>query len=102
VYRLFGQEIFTKMLLRFFRHKLNRCVLKYEENHNINCSNFSSFIYTCFFFTDGISDCRKPIYIRADGSVEGTDKIQRDGDVYTLISDISGSIVVERENVVFP
>ena len=30
------------------------------------------------------------IYIRADGSVEGTDKIQRDGDVYTLISDITG------------
>jgi parallel beta-helix repeat protein len=40
------------------------------------------------------------IYIRADGSVEGTDKIQRDGDVYTLISDIGGSIVVERDNVV--
>jgi parallel beta-helix repeat protein len=40
------------------------------------------------------------IYIRADGTVEGTDKIQRDGDVYTLISDISGSIVVERDNVV--
>jgi len=40
------------------------------------------------------------IYIRADGSVEGTDKIQRDGDVYTLISDISGSIIVERDNVV--
>jgi parallel beta-helix repeat protein len=41
------------------------------------------------------------IYIRADGSVEGTDKIQRDGDVYTLISSINGSIVVERDNVVF-
>jgi parallel beta-helix repeat protein len=40
------------------------------------------------------------ISIRADGSVEGTDKIQRDGDVYTLISDIKGSIVVERDNVV--
>ncbi len=41
------------------------------------------------------------IYIRADGSVEGTDKIQCDGDVYTLISDITGSIVVGyRDNVV--
>jgi parallel beta-helix repeat protein len=40
------------------------------------------------------------IYIRADGSVEGADKIQRDGNVYTLISDINGSIVVERDNVV--
>jgi len=36
------------------------------------------------------------IYIRADGSVEGTDKIQRDGDVYTLTGDISGGIKVER------
>jgi len=40
------------------------------------------------------------IYIRADGSIEGTDKIQRDGDVYTLISDINGSIIVERDYVV--
>ena len=40
------------------------------------------------------------IYIRADGSVEGTDRIQRDGDVYTLTSDINGSIIVERDNVV--
>jgi parallel beta-helix repeat protein len=40
------------------------------------------------------------IYIRADGSVEGTDKIQRDDHVYTLISDINGSIIVERDYVV--
>ena len=40
------------------------------------------------------------IYIRANGSVEGTDKIQIDGDVYTFISDINGSIRVERDNVV--
>ena len=40
------------------------------------------------------------IYIRADGSVESTDKIQRIGDVYTLIDDINGSIVVERNNIV--
>jgi len=40
------------------------------------------------------------IYIRSDGSVEGTDKIQRDGDVYTFISDISGSIVVEKNDIV--
>ncbi|UCC57850.1 MAG: right-handed parallel beta-helix repeat-containing protein [Candidatus Bathyarchaeum sp.] len=36
------------------------------------------------------------VYIRVDGSVEGTDKIQRDGDVYTLTGDISGGIKVER------
>jgi len=41
------------------------------------------------------------IYIRADGSVEGTDKIQRDGDVYTFTSDIvNNSLVVQRDNIV--
>ena len=36
------------------------------------------------------------IYIRADGTVEGTDKILRDGNIYTLTGDISGGIKVER------
>lgn len=41
-----------------------------------------------------------PIYIRADGNVEGTDKILRLGDFYTFTGDLSGSIVVERDNMV--
>jgi hypothetical protein len=40
------------------------------------------------------------IYIRADGSVEGTDKIQRTGNIYSFTDTIDGSIVVERDNVV--
>ena len=41
------------------------------------------------------------VYIKADGSVEGTDKIQRDGDVYTFTDNIiNKSIVVERDNIV--
>jgi parallel beta-helix repeat protein len=40
------------------------------------------------------------IYIRADGSIEGTDKIQRDGDIYTFTGNIAGRIVVERYNIV--
>jgi len=40
------------------------------------------------------------IYIRSDGSVEGTDKIQRDGNVYTLTDNVDGSIVVEKDNIV--
>ncbi|MBE0511414.1 right-handed parallel beta-helix repeat-containing protein [Candidatus Bathyarchaeota archaeon] len=40
------------------------------------------------------------IYIRADGSVEGTDKIQREGNVYTFTGNINDSIVVERDNIV--
>jgi parallel beta-helix repeat protein len=39
------------------------------------------------------------IYIRADGSVEGTDKIQRDGNVYTFTDNISGPVVVEKDDV---
>jgi parallel beta-helix repeat protein len=40
------------------------------------------------------------IYIRADGSVEGTDKVQRNGNVYTFIDNIYDSIVVERNDIV--
>ena len=46
------------------------------------------------------------IYIRADGSVEGTDRIQRDGNIYTLLGNISidvsaiDAIIIERDNIV--
>lgn len=40
------------------------------------------------------------IYIRADGSVDGTDKIQRDGNAYTFTDDIFDPIVVDRDNIV--
>jgi len=46
------------------------------------------------------ADATATIYIRDDGSVEGTDQIQRDGDNYILKSSITGSIVVERDNIV--
>lgn len=41
------------------------------------------------------------IYIRADGSVEGTDNIQRNEIVYTFTDNIvNQSIMVERNNIV--
>jgi hypothetical protein len=40
------------------------------------------------------------VYIRADGSVEGTDKILQDGNVYAFTENINGSVVVERDNIV--
>ena len=40
------------------------------------------------------------IYINADGSVSGTDKILRNGNIYTFTDDIHGSIIVERDGVV--
>jgi hypothetical protein len=39
------------------------------------------------------------IYIRADGSVEGTDLIQRSDDVYIFTGNISGSLVVQKSFV---
>jgi len=40
------------------------------------------------------------IRIKADGSVEGTDKIQRDGDVYTFTANITGkAIVIQRGGI---
>lgn len=48
----------------------------------------------------GTVNANETIYIRAGGNVEGTNKIQRVGDVYTFTSDIYGSIVVERDNIV--
>ncbi len=42
------------------------------------------------------------IFIRADGTVEGTDKIQRSGNVYTFTADIEESygIIVEKSDIV--
>ena len=40
------------------------------------------------------------IYIRADGSVEGTDRIQRDGDVYTFTGYVYGRIMVQAASIV--
>ena len=40
------------------------------------------------------------IHIRSDGTVEGTDKIQCYGNVYTFTDNIYDSIVVERDNIV--
>jgi len=40
------------------------------------------------------------IYIRPNGAVEGTDKIQRDGDVYIFTDNIYNEIVVEKDNIV--
>lgn len=47
-----------------------------------------------------IVNAQDTIYIRVDGSVEGTSEIHRGGDIYTLVSNINGSIIVERDNIV--
>ena len=49
----------------------------------------------------GVVKAQSTIYIRSDGSIEGTDKIQRDGDVYTFTDNVSnGPIFVEKDSIV--
>jgi len=49
----------------------------------------------------GVVKAESTIYIRADGSIEGTDKIQRDGDVYTFTDNVyNGPIFVEKDSIV--
>lgn len=40
------------------------------------------------------------VYIHADGSIEGTSSIQRNGDYYTLSSNFTGPLRVEKDNIV--
>jgi parallel beta-helix repeat protein len=39
------------------------------------------------------------IYIREDGTVEGTDKIEQTGNLYSFTGNISGTVFVERDNI---
>ena len=48
----------------------------------------------------GIVKAQGTIYIRSDGTVEGTDKIQQVGNVYSFTDNFGGSIVVEKDDVV--
>ena len=45
-------------------------------------------------------EANEAIYIRGDGTVDGTNSILRDGNIYTFTADLSGSIVVEKDDVV--
>ena len=40
------------------------------------------------------------VYIRADGSVAGTDKIQRNGNIYSFQENLTSSIIVEKDGVI--
>ena len=48
----------------------------------------------------GTVKAESTVYIRADGTVEGTDKILRDGNRYTFTDNIYSPIVVEKDDVV--
>lgn len=40
------------------------------------------------------------VYIRADGTIEGTSSLQRSGGVYTFLGTFTGPLFVERDNIV--
>jgi hypothetical protein len=75
------------------------CASKHEENHN-NCSMLIRSIILVSFPEIGIVKAEGTVYIRADGTLEGTDKISRDGNVYTFTDNIYEPLVVERDNIV--
>ena len=54
------------------------------------------------FLNLGIVNAQSTIYTRENGSVEGTDKIQLNEDIYTFIADavIDGDIIVQRSNII--
>ncbi len=40
------------------------------------------------------------VYIREDGTIQGTSNIQRNGDYYTFSGDITGVLVIEKDNII--
>jgi len=81
---------------------LNRLSAKYEqlsaEYEQLSAEYEKLKDLVVWFIKPGIAD--GSIYIRSNGSVEGTDKIQRDGNVYTFTDNIYEGINVQRDNIV--
>jgi parallel beta-helix repeat protein len=48
----------------------------------------------------GVVKAQSTIYIKSDGSVEGTDKIQQIGNIYTFIGNVSVGIQVQRSDII--
>ena len=61
---------------------------------------FLSFILISFPEIQMVNAENIPIYIRKDGSIEGTDKIRKNGSIYTLTGNIEGNVTVERSDIV--
>jgi parallel beta-helix repeat protein len=86
--------------------KLTQLALERERNSKMGKLTFRCvlFLSLCVLLAAATIvwsvEANGDIYIRADGSVEGTDKIQRSGNVYSFMGDVCGSVVVEKDNVV--
>jgi hypothetical protein len=51
-------------------------------------------------YTSNVKAQSTNIYINADGNIVGTNSIQRNGDLYVLTDNISGSILIQKSNIV--
>jgi len=65
----------------------------------------SALVFLCIIFCAvnvqlAVAQFSGSVYIEEDGSVVGTDNIQRNGDVYTLTGNISDGIQVQRSHIV--
>ena len=47
-----------------------------------------------------VAQTSSAVFIQADGTVVGTNSLQRNGDVYTFVGNFSGPLTVERDNIV--
>jgi len=107
VIRFFGQEILTKILLFILEEKM---IVRVSNMKKLVSSFVLLFLVVSLCslqFVGSVSANFFPapvpthsIEITADGEVNGTDKIQRSGNVYTFTGDIVGSIVVSRSGIV--
>jgi parallel beta-helix repeat protein len=83
----------TKVVVVVFRCKMNRFKSAFVVLLVLSFVLFS-------FPQIEVVKAEETIYVRADGTVEGTDKIQRDGDIYTFTDNITGAIVLEKGGIV--
>jgi parallel beta-helix repeat protein len=60
----------------------------------------SSFVLFFFSSFGSAGAATAGVYIQADGTVQGTSSIQRNGDVYTFMGDLAGPLYVEKDNIV--
>jgi parallel beta-helix repeat protein len=62
---------------------------------------FLSFVFVSFPHIETVKAEEETIFIRADGSVEGTELIRQDGNVYTMIAYFfSRSIIVQKSDII--
>jgi parallel beta-helix repeat protein len=60
----------------------------------------SSFVLIFFSSFGSAEGATVGVSIQADGTVHGTSGIQRNGDVYTFVGNVSGPLYVQRDNIV--